>query len=1437
MNARISAGTGIPIAPTRDYGRRVDFRVLGSIEVFEERNGSIALGGPKQKAVLAHLLLRANHLVPAELLIDEVWGEEPPETARNALQSYASHLRKALGPERLEGSRAGYRLRAEPSELDAVRFQSLLRDARRLLPIDAKAAVSAFDHALDLWRGPAFADLAGEASLQAEAARLDDLRLGAFEDRVDAQLTIGQHGEVIGELEGLTARHPLRERFWEQLMLALYRAGRQGEALAAYQRARDVLAEELGIDPSPGLRRVQERILAQSPDLDPGGEPLRGYRLLERVGENAFGTVYRATQPNVGREVAVRVVHEHRANDPSFVRLFEHEAQAVAALEHPQVAPVYDYWREPGRAYVVTRFLGGGSLRELLDRSGPLETGRGTRILEQIATALVAAHRRDVVHGDLRTSNVLFDEEGNAYLTDFSIGRGAARPLDDLEAFAALAREMLGERLPMAVGDVLRRTETVRASEDVPPVLTEIAVSLRTRADVTVAVGADVRNPYKGLRPFLEADAPDFFGRESFIARLLERMSRDGGAPRFVAVVGPSGSGKSSVVSAGLAAAIRHGAIPGSERWLLTEMHPGHHPLEELDAALMKVAVRPPAGLLGRLESGPRGLLDVANAVVPEGSELLLLVDQLEEAFTLTENEDERALLLESLRVAAMDAGSRLRIVATLRADFYDRPLRYPRIGPLLASTTEVLSPLTPEELERAIVRPAERSGLRLDSALVPQIAADVAEQPGALPLVQYALTELYDRREGGRLTLEAYREIGGVGGALAASAERLYTTRQQEGREAVRQLFLRLVTLGEGTADTRRRITLSELSALEVDASATESALEAYGRHRLLTFDRDPVTREPTVEVAHEALMGAWDRLRGWIDAAREDVRMHRRLSDATSEWERSDREPSFLLSGSRLEQFESWAATTSLALGLAERRFLNGSLTRREEERAGEAARRERERALERRSVKRLRALVSVLTAAVVVAGTLTAIAVDRDAEARRASRLATARELASAATANLEIDGELAILLALEAVRTAGDVDGTLLPQAEEVLRRAAPAVAIDTTSILGTGIRTITFTADGSAVAIVGRDGSVGVWDLRTGSRGLGIRSPETCVFNECPDVFTADLSEDGSVLATGDGEGLVHVWKLGPAREILTVSNPYVTPPYFGEGVASQVALSPDGQLLSTGEIDDTVQMWDIPTRQKRWSLPEVPEPAALTFSPDGSHLFFGNTYPRTGGGASIVDVASGEAEILLTNRTVDVWGPQFSADGSRVAFTHRDPFVSSDPRGSLAGSRTLAVWDVPSNLQVSNATAGAGPLALSPDGRVVATSDGPVLRLLDANSLDLLGTLEGHTATITTIEFSPDGRTIVTGSLDGTARVWDTESGIPIFVPPVQPIRLLAAAFGAGGSRIATIYADGTILVHPIALEDGIEIAEARITRGFTDEECRQYLHVPACPA
>ena len=430
----------------RVYGPRMQFRILGPLEI-DAGEGPLGLGGPKQRAVLAHLVVRANQVVPAATLIDELWGEDPPETARNTLQTYVSHLRKIVGADRITARPPGYVLAIGADELDLTRFDALVHESKLARPTDARLARAALEDALAMWRGPALADVLDDPSLMAEATRLDALHLDAEEARLELLLELGEHARAVGELEALLARYPLRERSWGQLMLALYRSGRQADALAAFGRARSILADELGIDPSPELVRLHERILRQDPSLELTGEPLRGYRLLERVGQGRIGVVFRGIQPNVGREVAIKVFHQEVAADPSFIRRFEPEAQAVAALEHPHIVPVYDYWREPGGAYIVSRFLLGGSLAGVEARGEELAPAEAERILEQVRSALDFAHRRGVAHGDLAPSNILLDPDGNAYLADFRVAVGpSAEPADDLSRLEAIARQLLPGR-------------------------------------------------------------------------------------------------------------------------------------------------------------------------------------------------------------------------------------------------------------------------------------------------------------------------------------------------------------------------------------------------------------------------------------------------------------------------------------------------------------------------------------------------------------------------------------------------------------------------------------------------------------------------------------------------------------------------------------------------------------------------------------------------------------------------------------------------------------------------------------------------------------------------------------------------------------------------------------------------------------------------------
>jgi basic membrane lipoprotein Med (substrate-binding protein (PBP1-ABC) superfamily)/DNA-binding SARP family transcriptional activator len=727
------------------------FRVLGPVEVDVDGH-RLGLGPPLQRTLLGVLALHHDEVLPTDRLTELLWGEHPPRTAGHSLQAYVSGLRSIIGPDRIETSTPGYLLHADDREIDAYRFESLVIQAIRAMDGgDARTAVGFLEQALGWWRGVPLADAPDSLALAGERRRLHELHLRAVDTWAGAQLELGQHARIVPELERLTSEHPYAEPLWGHLLLALHRAGRSADALRAYQRLRALVAEELGVDPSPGLTALYEGILVQDPHL-----------------------------------------------------------------------------------------------------------------------------------------------------------LGPATPTT------------------VAAGGV--------ATERVP------------------AEGVASTNPYKGLRPFTEEDQSDFFGRDELVRELLDALKDPN--LELLALVGPSGSGKSSALHAGLLPALRTGGLVSP--WLagatIVTVLPGSDPVAACAAALASAAGREPPSAL----RGTRWLLDLLDQL-PGLAPLVLVLDQFEEVFTLVPEAEEQHRIVEGLERALRERPRELRLVVALRADHFDRPLTHTGFGRRLVAGTVGVLPLTPEQLEAAASGPARRAGLTIEPALLAELLRDVTDQPGGLPLFQYALTVLTERRRDSTLTLDGYRALGGIHGAVSRRADELYERLPAAEQAVARQVFLRLVHAGDRT-DQRRRVPARELSSLALDPVATQTVLDRFGRARLLSFDREPGTGAATIELAHDALLAAWGRLRSWIDEARDDLQRRAALGAAVDEWHAADEDPDFLLVGARLDRYERWAAATPLRLTTDEHRFLTTSAQRRDREEAVAGARAEAEDRLRRRAARQL-------------------------------------------------------------------------------------------------------------------------------------------------------------------------------------------------------------------------------------------------------------------------------------------------------------------------------------------------------------------------------------------------------------------------------------------------------------------------------------------------
>lgn len=1063
-NTREAAGVG---------SASMEFRLLGP---FEATSGGevVDVGGRQRRTLLCVLLVHGGEPMSTDRLVEELWVDHPPPTARKVVQAHIAHLRKVVnrdGP-LLEPARDGYVARLDGHIVDVVTFRALVEEARRAWSDDPAGAEVALKEALDLFRGPPLEGVADDVfSLRIEANRLNEARLTATEDLLELQLAGGNASSVVEKVEGLLAEHPLRERAWGLLMLALYRCGRQGEALAAFGRVRQILAAELGIPPSPGLAELEQKILDHDPSLD------------------------------------------------------------------------------------------------------------------------------------------------RPAMTDTS-GRRERR-----------------------------------------------------------------RNPYKGLRPFGEDDTEDFFGRDDLIRRLTDALlRRDGGG--LVVLAGPSGAGKSSVIRAGVVPHLRETGMD------VAVILPGANPTAVATGARGDETAEP-------TEAGPRAVV----------------VDQAEELFTMTTRPEQTADFLDLVASASPNG---VRWLLTIRADFIHQLMLHPGMGRRLEQALVLIPPLQHHEISAAVSGPAEGVGVDVSPELIAEITHDVGARPALLPLMQYALTDSFERLQGSLLDVAQYHEAGGISGTLARRADSILDSLGDEGQDAARRILLRLVTVTDEGEGVRRRVPRDELAGPAIPDAVIDDLTKSLGAVRLITFDRDPATGTPTVEIAHESLLEEWPRLRQWVDQARDDLLIERRLNLALSEWEDADRDPGLLLSGGRLVSMEEWAGQTAgIELTSNQRQYLAISRTHEDSE--------------DRRRRRRKRLTTTAAGAATAVIVSLAVAAFVSQQNARSSERANEILGLVAGSTANLDLDPELSILLALEAVERSGnevarDVQEALhaavlesrllarLDHGGEGIAHVSPTGEtfvssgptgntvvirrLDTLEEVATlthddAVGDAVYDAAGDRIATTSLDGSLVIWDAATGNELWAVQAREQ------PRIPA--FSRDGNLVAASTLSGAVLVWDPATGEKVLDLG------PITGVGDTRNLEFSPDDALLAIAS-DDGAQVWSTETGELVGTLADDQYTFDVGFTPDGRFLLTSGE-----GGVEIWETETWQSVNTYSGHETDVWDFQISRDGTTIA---------------SSGISEVQLWDLA--------------------------------------SLETKTSLTGHVGTVDGIDLTPDGSTLVTSSTDDkTTRLWD----------------------------------------------------------------------------
>ncbi|MGC4847362.1 helix-turn-helix domain-containing protein [Micromonospora sp. DT15] len=902
------------------------------------------------------------------------------------------------------------------------------------------------------------------------------------------------------------------------------------------------------------------------------------------------------------------------------------------------------------------------------------------------------------------------------------------------------------------------------------------------------------RCPYQGLTAFQPEQAELFFGRTELVERLLARADRR----CLTAVVGASGSGKSSLLRAGLLGAIT--ADRGlAQRWQTMLLTPTEHPLEALAAEIAKLTGQDAPEIRKELAADAAALdIAVRSALAggPPQTRALLVVDQFEEVFTLCPDKAERRRFIEALLDAAQGADRRTTVVLGVRADFLAHLMQYPDLAVALEDEAHLLvRPLSATDLREIIIRPAAQVGMGVEADLVSTVLADAADEPGALPLVSHALLETWQRRSGETLTLSAYQASGGVRGAIAQTAERAYGDFGAAERQAARRVFLRLTALGDGTEDTRRPIMRTELDGI-ADEAVTARVLDQLAESRLV------VMGDGTVEVAHEALIRAWPRLHRWLTDDRANLLIHRRLTEAAHTWATLDRDTGALYRGTQLLGAQALAEDRPEELNALESSFLHAS-----------SALAESEQNAGRRQARLFKHLVAGISTLLVLALLGGAVAVRQRQDARRQQVAALSSELSLQARSLLATDPDLAGLLAVEAdhLNSNTETQGSVLS--------AAAAPRRTELNVGGPSIYTVAFNPDHSLLASAAGDGTIGLWDPARGER-IATLSGHT---GRTSDLAFAD---HGRLLASVGIDKSIIIWDVATRQQKTRLTE---------NSLGSGMAFSPDGTKLAVGLTAapgadanagraGDIALYDLRTTTRTVLREHWSQVRSLTFSHDGAILVSsdgvehpaawrvatGTVFARLSA-QHVFSVAFGPSGYVLAgsadDRGVYLWDlatgqpvrlPPLPLAG-RYAWTISAP---TDSKLAVADENgAITMWDVRRRESLQTFQDRGRTETVS----VALSRDGAMLASAGFNGTIVLHNLEdapfsGFAAQVKDLKISPDGTRVASAGSDGTVRLWDTD-GEQVAVLSGHPDEVQAVAFSPDGLRLAAVTRNNIVTI------------------------------------